>query len=239
MVCLRARARRPWAGAAGGPSRNRAAPIRAGSLILAANIGDSGAYILSEGLLSAGNETVGWAGTGTFTQSGGTNISQDGLAIGSGTYNLSGTALLSIMGVESVNGGTFTQTGGTNFAQGGLNFTYSGNYNLRDGLLSASGESLGYWGRSTFVQSGGTNNITLNSCLTIGGINCSPTYTLSDSGLLSCTGTEYVGTYVLVYPWFPAGTGTFTQSGGTNAAGTLCLANDPDRPASTISMAAC
>ena len=102
-----------------------------GSLYLGYNPGSSGTYNLSgSGLLSPGiSEYVGFSGTGSFTQSGGTNSlgnSNDlylgGEAGGSGTYNLSGSGLLTV-GYEFLGTfctGAFTQTGGTNNLSGDL-----------------------------------------------------------------------------------------------------------------------
>ena len=82
------------------------------------------------------------------------------------------------------------------------------------GLLSATGETIG----GNFVQSGGTNIVTCSSTVSYSnGLSLSGTYILSGSGLLCCTGTETIS----------GGTGTFTQSGGTNAAGMLYLADYP------------
>ncbi len=97
-------------------------------------------------------------GTGTITQSGGTNsISTDSglIYVGdgtgySGTYNLIG-GLLSAPGetVGAAGTGTFIQSGGTNSVGGytlyiGGGTGTSGTYNLSgSGLLSASGEMGG------------------------------------------------------------------------------------------------
>ena len=88
--------------------------------------GAGGVYNLSgSGLLSlvGGSDVgvcVGYSGTGTFNQSGGTNLAGHvDIARNtgsSGTYNLSGTGLLSCAGVDVGGGGTgtFNQSGGTN-----------------------------------------------------------------------------------------------------------------------------
>ena len=92
------------------------------ALVLGNNNGSSGTYSLSgSGVLSAGFETIGFAGSGSFTQSGGTNSLANYMYLGnssgqSGTYNLNGSGLLSVaveyIGVSG--SGTFTQSGGTN-----------------------------------------------------------------------------------------------------------------------------
>ena len=59
---------------------------------------------------------MGWGGTGTFNQSGGTYNAwflQIGY-MGTGTYSLSGTGLLTYSAGEGIVSGTFTQSGGTN-----------------------------------------------------------------------------------------------------------------------------
>ena len=93
------------------------------SNLLLGNEAGSGTYNLSgSGLLSASQEAIGYfMGTGSFTQSDGTNSVYE-LDVGagdgsSGTYNLSGNGLLSASAVECVGlsgTGSFTQSGGTN-----------------------------------------------------------------------------------------------------------------------------
>ena len=181
-------------------------------LWLGANAGSSGSYSLTgPGLLSAGPEYVGNSGTGIFTQSGGTNVS-DTLFLGgnvglSGSYNLSGSGVLTAseyVGYGSV--GTFAQSGGTNncslyvgFSQGS-----SGSYSLSgSGLLSASQEFAGYYGTGTFTQAGGTNS---TAYLFLGNnLSSCGSYSLSGSGVLSAA-YEYVGLFA----------STFNQSAGTN-----------------------
>jgi hypothetical protein len=180
----------------------------------------------------------------TSTESGNTSVSMKyltlGTSTGNGTYNLSGTGQLSAYKeyIGNSGTGTFTQTGGTNSISSSLDLgCYSGSsgtYNLSDtGQLSASGEHIGYSGTGTFTQTGGTNSTTYAICLgyysgssgtynLTGGINSistnvelllgynsgsSGTYNLSGTGNLSA-GYEFIG-------W--SGTGTFTQTGGTNA----------------------
>ena len=190
-----------------------------GSLYVGYNSGDAGTYNLSgSGQLSAPSESVGYSGTGTFTQSGGTN-STSYLYLGnnagsSGTYNLRGSGLLSTYSeyVGSSGTGTFRQSGGTNstsYLYLGNNAGSSGSYDLRgNGLLSAYSEYVGSSGTGTFRQSGGTNNInTYYSALYLGyNAGSSGAYNLRGSGLLSAV-SEYIGY---------SGTGAFTQTGGTN-----------------------
>ena len=142
----------------------------------------------------------------------------------SGTYNLSGNCSLStrLEYVGNSGSGGFVQSGGTHstvLSYLGYNAGASGSYNLSGGLLSAS-ECLGYSGSGSFTQTGGTNTLTYgylsipNFCF---GYNpgSSGTYTLSGSGLLNSMAPEYIG-YL--------GSGTLTQSGGTNSVnGSLVL----------------
>ena len=208
---------------------------KCGTLSLGSGAG-SGTVQMTGGNLSAVSyENVGDSGTGTFTQSGGTNNSGSFLQIGnnggsSGTYNLSGSGQL-VAGTEYVGvagSGSITQSGGTNSItgnsfQGGLGFYLgvesgsSGTYSLGgNGLVSSAFEYVGYSGTGTFTQSGGTNNS--GGYLFLGNYTGSnSTYNLSGSGQL-LTGTEYVGA---------GGSGRFTQSGGTNSvSGSLYLGDN-------------
>ena len=67
-------------------------------------------------LLVSGGEYVGDGGTGSFTQSGGTDLAQNGLNVSyDGTYKQNG-GLLSATSESVTWGGVFVQTGGTNLA---------------------------------------------------------------------------------------------------------------------------
>jgi hypothetical protein len=98
-------------------------------------------------------EYIGYSGTGTFTQTGGTNTiafssSSAGLYLGynsgsNGTYNLSGTGQLytsyqvyEVIGISGT--GTFTQTGGTNTATY-IKIGTAGTYTLSAGILNLNG----------------------------------------------------------------------------------------------------
>ena len=118
-------------------------------------------------------EYVGNAGSGTFTQSGGTNsvsfvqgeggtassISAIDLGAG-GTYNLTGSGMLSSMAqwVGYSGTGSFTQSGGTNSVQI-LSLAYAslggGIYNFEGGLLNIEALNQGS-GLAIFNFSGGT-----------------------------------------------------------------------------------
>ncbi len=183
-----------------------------------------GTYSLSGGSLAVlYSEIVGADGTGIFNQSGGANtitgsngpglvVDAWGYVNSSATYNLSGGKLLATNEYVGDSGtGTFTQSGGTNSISGCLYLGYnrSGTYNLNGtGGLSAPNEYIGYSGTGTFNQSGGTNTIASGGALYLGyHFIGSGTYTLSKPGLLYAQSDEIVGY---------GGTGTFTQSGGTN-----------------------
>ena len=145
------------------------------SLYLGYGAGSSGSYSLGNGQLLAFFEYVGYSGTATFTQSGGTNLlGYDGyldidLFLGynagsKGTYNLSNSGRLSAFGeyVGSSGTGAFTQTGGSNGIGGSLVLGYgtagSGSYSLANGTLSSSSEYVGYSGTGTFTQWAGSNS---------------------------------------------------------------------------------
>ncbi len=176
---------------------------------------------ISGGSLFVVNHYVGNGGTGTFTQSGGTNNISSSLCLGdsaadSGTYNLGGSSQLSAsteyVGYSGT--GTLAQTGGTNsIVQTLLIGYYStpaiGNYTLSgNGRLSAQSEFVGDFGTGTFTQSGGTNLIQVRGSLYLGdNAGGGGAYNLSGNALLSAS-SEYVGY---------SGTGSFTQSGGTHS----------------------
>ncbi len=161
---------------------------------------------------------MGLSGTGTFTQSSGTNSITNGLNLGwyagsNGTYNISGSgSLFAASEFVGVSGnGTFTQSGGVNSlsTSGVLSLGYTssanGSYNLSgSGLLYAPTEFIGESGMGTFNQSAGTNNV---GYLYVG-VFTGGSYNLSGSGVLSAA-NEFIAL---------SGSGTFTQSGGTNAA---------------------
>ena len=178
------------------------------ALYVGYNPGSSGSYSLTEtGYLSAGSanvvwgdEYIGYSSSGSFTQSGGTNIVQpDGdnsmVVLGynpnsAGTYSLSGS------GVHTIYGSLY------------LGYTGSscGSYSMSGACtLSASNEYIGYSGSGSFTQTGGTNTTEVFLGNNAGGIG---TYALGGSGLLSAFGLD-VGFY---------GAGSFLQSGGTLAA---------------------
>jgi autotransporter-associated beta strand protein len=163
---------------------------------------------------------VGWIGlygTGTITQSGGTNSISDSLLLGcysgsSGSYNLSGDGHLSA-DLEDVGLGgdaTFTHTDGINSVGYQLNLGLDagaiGNYYLGGtGQVSVQHECVGAYGTGKFTQTGGMNSIT--DTLTLGNQSGSiGNYSLSGTGQLTAK-KETIGAF---------GVGTFSQTGGTN-----------------------
>jgi len=184
---------------------------------------DNGATYTVTGNIIYDNEYIGQNSTGTLIQGGFTNTVNNNLELGqnagaSGTYNLSDGSL-SVAGNEYIGysgSGSFTQSGGTNTVTGILilaaNAGSSGTYSLSGGSLTVGDyEAVGYCGTGSFTQSGGTHTVT---ALYLGAeAGASGSYTLSDSGsgsLLSVVGNEYIGY---------SGTGTFTQTGGSNTVG--------------------
>jgi T5SS/PEP-CTERM-associated repeat protein len=182
---------------------------------------------ISGGTLSTYQQYVGKGGTGSFAHTGGTNTIADSLFLGynsadSGTYTLSGTNSRLSAANQQVGysgAGTLSQTAGSNTVSNtlylGSNATGNGTYNLSGtGQLSAVTEFVGNSGSGAFVQSAGNNSVAgvanseyvANGLLLGANSNGKGTYTLSGTGVLSA-GMEGVGY---------AGTGTFTQTGGTN-----------------------
>ncbi len=190
-----------------------------GTLSLGSSGAGSGSVLMTAGGLSTTNyEYIGDSGIGSFTQMGGTNwISMYGFLYlgntpsGSGAYTLGGNGLLSTtnQNIGYYGAGNFTQTGGTNSGYDvelGINGSGSGSYTLSGSglLLATNNEYIGSIGRGSFMQLGGTNSGA--SDLEIGLFaGSSGSYSLSGSGLLSAQ-SEVIG---------DKGTGTFTQSGGT------------------------
>jgi autotransporter-associated beta strand protein len=186
--------------------------------------------------MSASNEDVGGAGTGSTIQSGGTNsvannpknsyLYQGDLnlgrsASGIGTYNLSGNGLLSVSANEYVgNSGTgvFIQSGGTNVVGNSLYVGCRGDYgNSGDGVyslsgiaqLSASNEYVGYLRsgtRPSGVFTQSGGTNTVSAGLYVGGY-------FADSGVYNLSG----GVLILagLYPGSGAGLAAFNFSGGT------------------------
>lgn len=177
--------------------------------MLGYNHNDAGTYSLSEsGIVSAAFETIGMSGTGTFTQTGGSNSVSNTLWIGyntsfNGTYNLSGSGVLSAateyLGYAGLSTGIVNQFGGANTV-GSLYLGWSsqgnGTYNLSGGTLFLSSLVRGP-GAAIFNFGGGrlSANATFSTSLpiTLTGIGGDATvdtasHTLTLSGVLSGPG---------------------------------------------------
>ncbi|MCA1956938.1 MAG: hypothetical protein LDL14_00215, partial [Nitrospira sp.] len=172
------------------------------SLVLGTGSGDYDTYDLSgTGSLSAGHEFIGYAGTGVFTQTGGTNTVTGNFYVGtligsSGTYNLSSGSLSGTYehighggtGVFNQTGGTHTVTNGFSLGSGGG----SGTYNLSGGSLSVrTVERFGSAGTAVFNQTGGTHTIVSNDLILGDQRGGSGTYHLSGTGSLEVGRNEY------------------------------------------------
>ena len=189
-----------------------------GALILAANPGSSGTYILSgsgqlavQGDANPGSENVGDSGKGTFTQSGGTNNVGGGLTLGgnsggSGTYNLNG-GMLVLSGLGAGGGtATFNFSGGTLLAAGGFATSLPM-------TLGTSG------GLATFDTAG--NTVTLNGALSgPGGLN-----KIDDGMLILAASNHYLGTTTISGGILSLASSAALPAGGiiTFAGGTLQL----------------
>src|SRR3990172_6093390 len=137
---------------------------------------------LTSGTFAVTSEYIGHSGyNGTVNHSAGSNtVNNSGLYLGynagiTGTYNLSGTGTLTVVGQNGTtnwlqgleyigyNGtGIFNQTGGvhTHNSSGlmlGYNTGSTGSYNLQDGSLLTGVQYIGYNGIGNFNQSGGTH----------------------------------------------------------------------------------
>ena len=172
-----------------------------------------------------GVEGIGVSGTGTFTQNSGTNYIIGG-GTGSGQLGNTGISFNSASGALVLGwyNGSYTSSRGHYYYQGyGV-----GTYNLNGGDLTGNDPSGGYYGglevvgysgTGIFNHTGGTNNA-VSLFVGGGGVNtqfalqtaANPaygTYSLSN-GLLTTVYAENLGN---------AGTGIFTQTGGTNLVG--------------------
>ncbi len=177
------------------------------------------------------NEYIGinYNGTGIFDQNTGTHTVNNDLYLGvnngsSGTYNLSGTGILSVYDEWVGDGGvgTFNQSGGTHTVSNDLDIGTGSTYNLSGGTLSVDTE----FNDGSFIQTGGTH--------TVDGALTTDTYDLSSGSLEAYN--EVVDTFVQT-----GGTNTitdtlklnntYTLSGGTLDVGSTifsALGPDPD-----------
>jgi hypothetical protein len=184
------------------------------------NPSTTGSYSLSgSASLNSQLSLVGYQGTGSFTQSGGTHTVSNYLELGTssgatGFYSLSNSsAVLSttntLVGYQSI--GSFTQSGGTHSVSDSLSLGTTlgatGFYSLSGAaVLSTTNTLVGDSDAGTFLQSGGTHSVSDN--LSIG-------TTLGATGFYSLSGTAVLSTANTLVG--DSGTGTFLQSGGTHS----------------------
>jgi hypothetical protein len=199
-----------------------------GNLYLADNNSSNGTYNLIGGTLAVtGTDYVGNTGVALFFQSGGTHTIGSFLDIGVnagsvGTFDLS-DGTVSAKSTEFVGNagiGTLTQTGGTNSTRSDLILASSagsgGTYNLVGGTLAVTASLyVGYGAQGNFNQTGGIATVANGTSLYLGDLlSTSGVYTLSGTGTLSVTGSEYIGV---------SGTGSFVQTGGMNTTAAVWL----------------
>ena len=194
-----------------------------GSLYLGYNATDNGAYTLSgttQLSVTSGKENVGYGGTATFSQSGGTNNTAylliGVLAGSSGTYTLSGNAVLNtstlVVGGNSAGlpasptaGGTgvLTVSGTSKLYNGTINVfnTTGSSLNLSGGTIRTSQIVL-HGDPSLFNWTTGTLDITSSAIFEPGPLHYLSSWTtfgnaltLGTSQTLSLTGDEQIGNF--------------------------------------------
>jgi fibronectin-binding autotransporter adhesin len=183
--------------------------------------GSSGAYSLSgSGRLSVPYEYIGYYGSGSFTQSGGTNAVSGGLVLGeyagsAGTYNLNA-------GLLSLSFGGLTQGAGSasfNFGGGTLGATIPWTSSMILNLTGSGGASTvdttgGNIGLSGNLIGSGTLNKAGPGVLSLGGTNSAVSALIVSQGTLQfvsgslTANSEYAGY---------SGLGVIRQTGGTNS----------------------
>ncbi|HEV2972302.1 MAG TPA: hypothetical protein VGY55_20170 [Pirellulales bacterium] len=156
-------------------------------------------------------EEIGYLGTGTFTQTGGTHIVDQALTIGdqagsSGAYNMQGGTLDAnsslFIGFEGA--GTFTQTGGMVNVADDLDIQLdqgAGTYNLKGGTLSVVGggtQIFSAGGKGVFNFTGGTLKVLAYS---MGG-------NLAQSGSDSASTLDVTGNDTTIYAGYDINGGT-------------------------------
>ncbi len=222
------------AGQSGGVFNHSGGSNSVGSgLVIASNIGSTGTYTLSGGgtLTVAQSETIGSNGKGIFNHTGGThtiNATATSFRLGanagsSGTYNLSGSAVLTSNAPASIGGqglGEFIQNGGTHTILGTSHNLTIGNsatapvatYTLNSGNLAVSQSAVivGNTGPATFTQTGGSNST--SSLQVAAGAGVTASYTLSGGGITATD--QIIG---------GSGTATFTQTAGINTANFISI----------------
>ncbi len=143
-------------------------------LVVGHGVGSMGTYTLSGGALVANqSEFIGFSGTGTFNHSAGTNtinasgvgsLDLGGFSGATGTYNLSGTAALSVNAHEYVGDGGigfFNHTGGTNTIVGAGHNLYLGFGASGIGEYVISGTAALSAGGNVIVGNNGTGALVI------------------------------------------------------------------------------
>ena len=164
---------------------------------------------------------------GTVDHSGGSVSVGTALTVGNGSggtgvYNLSGTGSLTSNGttIGRFGTGSFNQSGGTHMVNGnatmgavagaiGFYGLSGGTWTLTGDLLEGGGTSIVEIDGGTLSVGGGNGTIDVDSFSVGGSTGSIGSHTLAGTGMLM-TNTTTIGN---------AGQGTFTQSGGTHAAG--------------------
>ena len=190
----------------------------------------TGSYTIDDGdVVTTLAETVGWWGTGTMTQTGGTHSIAQFLRLGyraggSGTYRLQGGTLSVADIVNGVGTGALYIDGGVLQAPAvdvdtlgvGYEAGRSGSHTLSAGqALTAEGLILGYAGQGVFYQEGGSLVVTVGVVL---GLEASSDgqYTLNDGQATA----PFLGIG-------GQGSGVFLQTGGVLNTESVYLAGDP------------
>ncbi|HEY1686754.1 MAG TPA: dockerin type I repeat-containing protein [Tepidisphaeraceae bacterium] len=170
----------------------------------------------------------------SFTQSAGITTVSESFQIGQGSYSISSGGNFSDQSDTYIGYGTnstasFAQTDSIcNFGNNSATYPLfigwatgsNGSYTLAgNSQLNSTAESLGYGSSSTgnFTQTGGINNLNQGSLYLAYAAGSTSSYAMSGSSSTVYAGSEYIGY---------AGTGTFTQTGGTNNAGGLFMGNN-------------
>ena len=175
--------------------------------------GSQGQYILNGGTLTTqGSLYLGYQGTGTFTQTGGTH-SVYSISLGeqgNGTYNLEGGSVTANDLFVGIAGGTgsFNQSGASTATFNSSLSVVNSSYNLSDGNLIALDIFVGDSGAGNFNQSGGT--VTINNHLWIGRNTGTGIFELTNGNVTFVSPTGATSMMFLG----DAGTGTFNQYGG-------------------------
>jgi len=197
--------------------------------------GSTGEYTLGSGTLTTNRYTyVGYDGTGTFTQSGGThtivgttNVDEGDLqlgvqAAGNGTYTLTGGTLTTDddLYVGLYGTGNFVQNGATSSVSVGDNLGIgwssggSGTYTLKSGSLTVAGDILDGSGSGSFFIDGPESAYSLTVTGNIKADELAVGYGSGSTGEFTIGAGRTVAASFLRVGY--NGTGTITQTGGAN-----------------------